>query len=140
MKQSASIFLVCLMLGSVDGISIGKTVAAQTTPNNCVEVGTVASIQGKVKLKREGLSDYEPTSVGTVLCQGDLLLPAPGAIVSVVCNNPDRTSWPVPPGRPSGAANGCAKPQTPRSTSDGDTVPNRHYISDRTPRSVPVEK
>ncbi len=62
------------------------TQTEQTTLSR-VLVSRIVEASGEVLLKRERWSDYHPTAVGAELYTGDLLRPAPGAIVRIQCVN-----------------------------------------------------
>lgn len=64
----------------------------------------IIETKGPVKLKRES-SDYRPTRLGERLKEGDILFPAQGSTVKVLCD--DSTIWRVPSGQPSGINQGC---------------------------------
>jgi len=72
---------------------------------------------GDVRLKRAEWSDYYFTTFGAALHRGDLLQPARGATVIVLCHN--LTTWTVPAGITSGLANGCPPPPEPSLMRDG---------------------
>lgn len=70
---------------------------------------------GTVFLRRGGSPSFRPVPVGTQLYRGDILKPASGARVTVLCSNLRR--WVVPAGIPSNLNSGC--PNTSSSTQIG---------------------
>lgn len=58
-------------------------------------------VNGEVQLKRNGWQGYHPTTFGAILQQGDLLKPAEGAEVIVLCDDLTATRR-APAGEPSG--------------------------------------
>lgn len=71
----------------------------------------LVGVGGVVQLKREGWTEYFPTSFGAILHRGDLLKPSSGAKVIVLCDN--LSVWNVPTGGPSGVSNGCTQGNEP---------------------------
>jgi len=130
MKGSASISItLSLLLAIADwviGCNQNTTVALATEAptNTCVFVGRISSVQGIVRLKRQGWSDYHQTAVGAELCLGDLLRPE-GATVIVQCADANQTRWTVPDRVTSGVASGCPPPTEPISTPFGPIPPTR---------------
>ncbi len=131
MKRIASISLIfSIILVTVDGVTVKNKAVAN---DSCTSVGRIASIQGKVDLKRPEWSDYQPIDVGTELCLGDLLRTATGAIVILQCADSTQETWTVPDGKISGAASGCPEPKEPIHRLGGPIVPPRSEIANRIP-------
>lgn len=98
MQMKTTVNVVLLVL-----IAIGIAVApvSALTPR-------ILEATGRVLLKRNGWSSYQPTSVGTPLYADDLLLPDRSVKVIVFC--PNSTKWRVPAGEPSSLNEGCPGP------------------------------
>lgn len=139
MKHSVSIsMLLSIALTSANWVTSGygnatTPVANEVSNNTCAAVGRLVSVQGKVRLQRQGRSDYHPISVGAVLCVGDLLWPTKGATVVVHCTDPDANFWTVPSGRLSSAVSGCPSPDEPIHTITGPIVPTRNPVARHIP-------
>ena len=132
MKRSVSISLVLsLMLTATDWLT--ATLAREVSNDTCSPVGRLINVQGKVELKRKWWLEYQPTTVGAVLCLGDLLRPAKEAKVIVQCADLNQNPWNVPAGVPSGAAMGCRPPEEPIHTITGPITPTRDPLARRIP-------
>ena len=84
----------------------GTLVASDSAIAGPARIDTISPPKGNIQLKREDWPKYQPAvTVGTTLDQGDLLFPAQGVRVMVVC--PDLTKRPVSAGVPSGLKTIC---------------------------------
>jgi hypothetical protein len=100
---------------SIDGIvalaisvlALGGTLVASDSANaGPARIDAIIPSKGNIQLKREDWPKYQPAvTIGTTLDQGDLLFPAQGVRVMVVC--PDLTTRPVSAGVPSGLKKIC---------------------------------
>lgn len=129
----SSIFVGLILLGDWIATSYRLSALAVEPPDNCVHVGRIISVQGQVQLMRKDWSNYHPTSVGTELCRGDLLLSARRATVIVQCADPSQNLWTVPESRPSGAAEGCRPPKEPIHTLTKPIIPSRDTLARHIP-------
>jgi hypothetical protein len=87
-------------------------------------------VEGDVQLRRQGWTDYHPTTFGTALQGGDLLRVGEDARVVVLCS--DFKTWTVPTGAPSGLTNGCPPPAEPVLMREGSTIGHTRGGSDPT--------
>lgn len=106
-------------------VHLKLVLVVKTSVSECVRVGALVSMQGKVVLKRKEWLNYRPTDVGTVLCRGDLLQPLKGTKAIVQCAESELSYWVVPDGIPSGAAMGCRSPDKLLHTITGPITPTR---------------
>lgn len=94
--RAVAIALTCLSLGTC---LESQPVTAQTA--------RIETVKGRVQLKRDRWSTFQPVRAGTALYQGDELLPDQGTRVLVVC--PDLSKRPVSAGVRSGLKRICPK-------------------------------
>lgn len=106
---------------------------SKVSANSCVHVGRLVSSQGKVQLKRQTWSGYQPITIGTVLCQGDVLRPAQGTRAIVQCADPDQNLWTVPDGVSAGIESSCHPTNEPKYTISAPIVPTRDPLTNRIP-------
>ncbi len=85
-------------------IAIAITSAAVVGLASVASAQTIIECVGEVLVKR-GSSEYRPVGAGERLQPGDLLRPAPGAIVKVLCEN--SVLWRVTPGEISSLNANC---------------------------------
>lgn len=92
--------------------ALGLSLATLTVTASPARAGLawVSSIEGRVELRRDGWSRSQRALTGTALYGPDILRPARGSRVVVICPN-GRTRWTVPAGTISAVNNGC--PGTP---------------------------
>ena len=146
MKQRIPLAIVLsLMLVALDWLSTStgkhiKALAADAKTNNCVHLGRLISVQGKVQLKRKGWSDYHLTAAGAELCVGDLLRPARGTRAIVQCASPNQNPWTVPSGVPSGPAEGCRSPKEPIHTITKPINSTRNSLASGIPHIISPKK
>jgi hypothetical protein len=74
-------------------------------------INLLVSVEGSVQLKRAAWSQYSQTTFGAMLFKGDLIAPASGARIVVLCDG--LKEWVVPAGAPVGLANGCPPSKSP---------------------------
>lgn len=127
-----------LLLVAMDGtIANQKKVIAEPTSkistNSCVHVGRLVSIQGKLQLKRQNWSEYQPTAIGSVLCQGDLIQSTKGTRAIVQCTDSNQNLWIVPAGLTSGVKSGCQPPDEPVYTRTRPIPPTREPLASGIP-------
>lgn len=127
-----------LLLVAMDGIIINQEKAIAEPSNkistdSCVHLGRLIDVKGKVQLKRQIWSSYQPTVIGTVLCQGDLLRPTQGTRAIVQCADPDQNLWIVPDGLPAGVESGCRPTTEPKYTITAPIIPTRDPLTSRIP-------
>lgn len=134
MKRNVSTSIVFSLLLVVNSHQqVTAMPSAKEPTNSCIRVGQLISIQGRVELKRQQWLNYHPVTVGTKLCQGDLLRPIKDAKVVVQCSDPDENLWAVPNSLLSGVAIGCRPADEPIFTLDGPITPTRDPLANRVP-------
>lgn len=101
--------------------------------NTCVRVGQLISVQGQVEIKRKKWLNYYPVTLGTTLCQGDLIRPIKDAKAVVQCADPDQNLWVVPKFLLSGVNISCRPADEPIFTIDGPITPTRDPLASHIP-------
>lgn len=94
--------IIVSLLPIVSGLF--PTAIAASTPETAM--ARIIEIKGEVQLMRHDETEYRPTNIGTDLYRGDLVQPAPGAVVIIYCAA-DNITERLPNGVPSGVANLC---------------------------------
>ena len=112
LQNNSCLFTLTLIFAS---LTWGKAVTAQPTRNIIVK--------GTLELQREGASRFVPASPYTELRLGDLIKPAPGASVEVLCEDGKIRS--VQPGLTSGLNGICPSPRPRAPDSSQTVVPQR---------------
>ncbi|MBW4637639.1 MAG: hypothetical protein KME05_05275 [Gloeocapsa sp. UFS-A4-WI-NPMV-4B04] len=132
-----TIFFSLLLITTDGGIANQKKVVAETTSkvstNSCVHVGRLVTIQGKLQLKRQNWSEYQPTAIGSVLCQGDLIQSTKGTRAIVQCTDSNQNLWIVPAGLTAGVESGCQPPDEPVYTRTRPIPPTRDPLASGIP-------
>ncbi|WP_009630168.1 hypothetical protein [Synechocystis sp. PCC 7509] len=77
MRRSVSIPIIfILLLFTLTQQEVTATPSENKQNNTCVRVGQLISVQGRVEIKRKKWLNYHPVTIGTTLCQGDLIRPS----------------------------------------------------------------
>jgi hypothetical protein len=104
------LFGLVLLLTSLAACQSGKQPSAAQDGSR-TGINLLISVEGSVQLKRAAWSQYSQTTFGAMLYKGDLIAPASGARVVVLCDGLKK--WVVPAGAPVGLANGCPPSKSP---------------------------
>lgn len=135
MRRSVSIPIIfnLLLLVTFTQQEVIATPSAMEQTNTCMRVGQIISVQGQVEIKRKKWLNYHPVTIGTTLCQGDLIRPIKNTKVVVKCADPDQTLWTVPKFLLSGVNISCRPANEPIFTIDGPITTTRDPLANRIP-------
>ena len=125
-RHRISVCVLLVLMCSV--LACGGSAPTAIPSSSDAGVHLLLVVEGEVLLKRDGWSDFHPTSFGVILYRGDQLQPASDAQAVVLCDN--LSAWTVPPGVRSGLNNGCPQSSEPQLVRGESAIGNTRGSSD----------